>query len=345
MESKKTFGAYILRRRKELGLTQREFADRLYVTESAVSKWERGLSYPDITLIRDICAILQVSEHELLTASEDVEARNAETLAKRYLRLLRNIRLVQYILYGGTLAICLICNLAVDHTLSWFWIVLTALALSASLTLVPVVTEKHRGLFALGAFTASLELLLLAACWFSGGDWFLLATLCVLFGMGAVFLPFVMRALPTPLCRHKAVLCLGIVCVLLVLLLWESCHYVNGEWFPLPALPGALLGMILPWAWVGIIRYTPLCRWWKAACCLACAAVLLPWINPLCDRLVLLGGGTVERLHGFWFDVNLASWADEWTYNENTLFLLWLGLVCAAAVCAVVALVRRRGGR
>ena len=39
------------------------------------------MSYPDITLIRDICAILQVSEHELLTASEDVEARTAETLS------------------------------------------------------------------------------------------------------------------------------------------------------------------------------------------------------------------------------------------------------------------------
>ena len=39
MESKQNFGAYILRRRKELGLTQREFADKLYVTESAVSKW------------------------------------------------------------------------------------------------------------------------------------------------------------------------------------------------------------------------------------------------------------------------------------------------------------------
>ena len=44
MENKKTFGEYICRRRKELGLTQREFAQRLFVTESAVSKWERGVS-------------------------------------------------------------------------------------------------------------------------------------------------------------------------------------------------------------------------------------------------------------------------------------------------------------
>ena len=35
MENKKTFGAYILKRRRELGMTQRELAERLYVTESA----------------------------------------------------------------------------------------------------------------------------------------------------------------------------------------------------------------------------------------------------------------------------------------------------------------------
>lgn len=43
-EGKKTFGAYILKRRKELGMTQKQFAQKLYVTESAVSKWERGVS-------------------------------------------------------------------------------------------------------------------------------------------------------------------------------------------------------------------------------------------------------------------------------------------------------------
>lgn len=77
MEDKRSLGEYIAEHRRALGLTQRQFAERLYVTDSAVSKWERGLSYPDITLLHDICAVLGVTEHELLTASEDTEARRA----------------------------------------------------------------------------------------------------------------------------------------------------------------------------------------------------------------------------------------------------------------------------
>ncbi len=63
MEDKRTLGEYIAQRRRALGMTQRQFAEKLYVTDSAVSKWERGLSYPDITLLHDICRVLEVSEH------------------------------------------------------------------------------------------------------------------------------------------------------------------------------------------------------------------------------------------------------------------------------------------
>ena len=342
MENKKTFGAYICRRRKELGLTQREFADRLFVTESAVSKWERGMSYPDITLIRDICAILQVSEHELLTASEDVEARTAETLAKKYLSLLRRLRWIQYILYGGTALICLICNLAVGHTLDWFWLVLTGELVGASLTLLPILVKQYRGVITLGGFTLSLELLLLAACLFSGGDWFLLASAGVLLGLGAASLPGALRELPRPLGEHKAVLYLGTETLLLCALLWVSCAYDGADWFPIPTLPAVLFGLTLPWAWVLICRYAPISRWWKGTACLGAACVFLPLVNPVIDRLVRLGGGTVERLHGFWFRPDFTRWAENWYFNENVLLLLWLALVAAAALCALRALLRRR---
>lgn len=323
--------------RKQKNLTQEELSEILFVSRTAISKWESGLSYPDITLIRDICAVLGVSEHELLTASEDVEARNAETLAKKYLALLRRVRWTQYILYGGTALICLICNLAVDHGLTWFWLVLTGEMVGASLTLLPVLVKQYRGAATLGGFTLSLELLLLASCLFSGGDWFLLASAGVLFGLGMAFLPVVLRELPKPLGEHKAVLYLGAETLLLCALLWAGGAYSDADWFPIPALPSALFGLVLPWAWVLICRYAPVGPWWKSAACLGATALFLPLINPVADRLVLWSGGRVEYRHAFWFRPDLANWSNEWTFNENVLFLIWLCLAGAAVLCVLRA--------
>ena len=75
MEKRENFGRYIKEKRKEAGLSQKELATQLFVSESAVSKWERGLSYPDMTLVTSLCEILHVSEHELLTASDDMHQR------------------------------------------------------------------------------------------------------------------------------------------------------------------------------------------------------------------------------------------------------------------------------
>ena len=52
--------------REELGMTQEDLAERLEVSRQAVSKWERSVSYPDITLLRELAAALEVSVTELL---------------------------------------------------------------------------------------------------------------------------------------------------------------------------------------------------------------------------------------------------------------------------------------
>lgn len=60
-------GGFIAENRKRQGLTQRELAQKLHVTDKAVSKWERGLSYPDVTLLRPLAAAFGIPVDALLT--------------------------------------------------------------------------------------------------------------------------------------------------------------------------------------------------------------------------------------------------------------------------------------
>ena len=60
------FGVFLLQLRKEHGMTQKDLAERLFVSDKAVSKWERGLSLPDIALLQPIADTLDVTVTELL---------------------------------------------------------------------------------------------------------------------------------------------------------------------------------------------------------------------------------------------------------------------------------------
>lgn len=64
-------GAFIRDRRLQLGMTQQQLADKLNVTDKAVSKWERSVSYPDITILRELADALEVSVSELLAGQRD----------------------------------------------------------------------------------------------------------------------------------------------------------------------------------------------------------------------------------------------------------------------------------
>ena len=169
---KADFAAYIQQKRKAAGLTQEDLAKRLYVTKSTVSKWERGVSYPDISLVCDICRELSISEHEFFTACDDVAAKREKRDAQSYRSLLSGWSRFFAISYITAAAICLICNLAVYHTLSWFWIVLTALLLAWCCTGLPLEQRiPHRPLVFAVSATAALFLLLFA-CWgYTGGSW------------------------------------------------------------------------------------------------------------------------------------------------------------------------------
>ena len=66
MDAKVT-GCFIAQLRKELGLTQKELAEKLKVTDKAISRWETGKGLPDTSLLKPLAEILGVSVGELLS--------------------------------------------------------------------------------------------------------------------------------------------------------------------------------------------------------------------------------------------------------------------------------------
>ena len=69
---KTEFGAFVAQNRKKLALTQKELAERLHVTDKAVSKWERGLSYPDVTLLEPLAEVFGLGVTELVSCRSAV---------------------------------------------------------------------------------------------------------------------------------------------------------------------------------------------------------------------------------------------------------------------------------
>ena len=67
----KNFGETIAYLRKQKGMTQNELAEKMHVTDKAVSKWERNLSCPDVNTISKLADILDVSVEELIQSKNN----------------------------------------------------------------------------------------------------------------------------------------------------------------------------------------------------------------------------------------------------------------------------------
>ena len=68
-------GRYIASKRKSLGMTQKQLAEKLGMSDKSVSKWERGVCLPDVSVYKELCSILGISLNEFL-AGEDIAQEN-----------------------------------------------------------------------------------------------------------------------------------------------------------------------------------------------------------------------------------------------------------------------------
>lgn len=149
-------GALVARRRKEKGLTQKQLAQHLGVTDKAVSKWERGLSCPDIALLLPLADALEVTPSELLAGQTadpapspqaDQAAEEALSYAQRSAadkkRLARGIAFVTVTALALIAAVaCVIPDLCLSGALTWSRIVLASLLLGW-LVLLPFFFGEH----------------------------------------------------------------------------------------------------------------------------------------------------------------------------------------------------------
>ena len=184
-----SFGLFLKQKRQEKNLTQKELSKLLIVSESCISKWEKDVAHPDITLLPKLSEILGVTEHELITASIDNKTREEKKQAKKWRTFSLSWSLFFYISYIIALIPCFICNLAINKTLSWFWIVFFSLLLAFTFTNLPKLIKKHKLILLPLAMFLALCLLLAVCCIYTNGNWFWVSSLSVLVGLIVVLMP------------------------------------------------------------------------------------------------------------------------------------------------------------
>lgn len=83
-------GKFIAEKRKEEKLTQEQLAEKLNISKNAVSKWERGLNLPDVSIMQDLCKILNITLNELFIGEKILDEQYKEVADNNLLNALEN---------------------------------------------------------------------------------------------------------------------------------------------------------------------------------------------------------------------------------------------------------------
>lgn len=146
-------GKFIAACRKEKKLTQIQLAQKLNLTDRAVSKWETGKSMPDSSVMLELCRILEITADELLCAGKAAPQKGAvpspadpkSTSQKRTTKRKILSAAFTVILFTG-IAVCFICDLAISGRLTWAPIPVSSV-LFAWLLFFPALLWRKKGIF------------------------------------------------------------------------------------------------------------------------------------------------------------------------------------------------------
>lgn len=153
MMNQTDIGKFIAKRRKYKKLTQAQLAEKLNITDRAVSKWETGKSMPDSSIMLELCEILGITVNELLSG-EEIDMENYEKKADENLIALKRKdensmkrNAIISILFSATLLIgimvCLICNIAISGNLTWSLIPVSSIVFAWVISFPSIILGKR----------------------------------------------------------------------------------------------------------------------------------------------------------------------------------------------------------
>lgn len=148
-------GKFIVKCRKEKRLTQAQLAEKLNITDRAVSKWETGKSMPDASIMLQLCEILGITVNELLSG-EKIDMESYEKKADENLISLKRkdennkirnkiVSISFSAMFFVGIMVCLICNIAISGALTWALIPVSSIVF-AWVILIPSIVLGKRGI-------------------------------------------------------------------------------------------------------------------------------------------------------------------------------------------------------
>lgn len=164
MMNQTEIGEFIAKCRKEKKLTQAQLAERLNITDRAVSKWETGKSMPDSSIMLELCEILGITVNDLLSGEkismESYEKKADENLIALKRKDENNMtkNAVISLLFSATLLIgimvCLICNIAISGNLTWSLIPISSIVFVWVVSFPSIILGKKGMLISLISLSA-----------------------------------------------------------------------------------------------------------------------------------------------------------------------------------------------
>lgn len=218
------------------------YADDVCSSESRALVDEHLEGCPDCTEVLRRIRENEIEEH-LTAEREDVIRSQKKKFGRRSAAVGTVIAWILMI----PVVICLFVSRMQGGGMGWFFVVLSAIAVAASLIVVPLMAPENKLFWTFCAFTATLMILLAVTCIYSGGDWFFIAATSTLFGLSVIFLPFVIRAKPLkPYVPEKKALTVIAVDVALFAVMMETIRIHNAGGFWRGALiVGVVIGLVV----------------------------------------------------------------------------------------------------